>query len=32
MCGFSNVVVQILGMYGVEYYGSYNVLEDDEFR
>lgn len=32
MCGFSNAVVQILGMHGVEHYGSYNVLEDDELR
>lgn len=32
MCGFSNAVVQILSMHGVEGYGSYNVLEDDELR
>lgn len=32
MCGFSNAVVQILGMHGVEGYGSYNVLEDEELR
>lgn len=32
MCGFSNAVVQILGMHGVEHYQSYNVLEDDELR
>ncbi|KAJ7390840.1 Glutaredoxin- protein 5, mitochondrial [Desmophyllum pertusum] len=32
MCGFSNAVVQILQMHGVEGYGSYNVLEDEELR
>ena len=32
MCGFSNAVVQILKMHGVENYGSYNVLEDEELR
>ncbi|MBS2600067.1 Grx4 family monothiol glutaredoxin, partial [Salmonella enterica subsp. enterica serovar Typhimurium] len=32
MCGFSNAVVQILRMHGVENYGSYNVLEDQEIR
>ena len=32
MCGFSNAVVQILRMHGVESYGSYNVLEDEELR
>ncbi|XP_072424102.1 glutaredoxin-related protein 5, mitochondrial [Chiloscyllium punctatum] len=32
MCGFSNAVVQILRMHGVEDYGSYNVLEDQEIR
>lgn len=32
MCGFSNAVVQILRMHGVEGYGSYNVLEDEELR
>lgn len=32
MCGFSNAVVQILGLHGVQQYGSYNVLEDDELR
>ncbi|XP_067894581.1 glutaredoxin-related protein 5, mitochondrial [Heterodontus francisci] len=32
MCGFSNAVVQILRMHGVEEYGSYNVLEDQEIR
>ncbi|XP_076803137.1 uncharacterized protein LOC143447087 [Clavelina lepadiformis] len=31
MCGFSNAVVQILRMHGVEY-DSYNVLEDDALR
>ena len=32
MCGFSNAVVQILRMHGVEGYGSYNVLEDEDLR
>ncbi|XP_062901784.1 glutaredoxin-related protein 5, mitochondrial [Mobula hypostoma] len=32
MCGFSNAVVQILRMHGVEGYGAYNVLEDQEIR
>ena len=32
MCGFSNAVVQILRMHGVESYSSYNVLEDEELR
>ena len=32
MCGFSNAVVQILRMHGVDGYSSYNVLEDDELR
>ena len=32
MCGFSNAVVQILQMHGVESYGSYNVLEDEDLR
>lgn len=32
MCGFSNAVVQILNVHGVEEYGSYNVLEDEELR
>uniref|UniRef100_UPI00398EE61A glutaredoxin-related protein 5, mitochondrial n=1 Tax=Pristiophorus japonicus TaxID=55135 RepID=UPI00398EE61A len=32
MCGFSNAVVQILRMHGVEDYGAYNVLEDQEIR
>uniref|UniRef100_H2YE03 Glutaredoxin-related protein 5, mitochondrial n=1 Tax=Ciona savignyi TaxID=51511 RepID=H2YE03_CIOSA len=31
MCGFSNAVVQIMRMHGVEY-DSYNVLEDDSLR
>ena len=31
MCGFSNAVVQILRMHGVEY-DSHNVLEDDSLR
>ncbi|CAG5928311.1 unnamed protein product [Menidia menidia] len=32
MCGFSNAVVQILRMHGVDNYASYNVLEDQELR
>ncbi|XP_067848229.1 glutaredoxin-related protein 5, mitochondrial [Heptranchias perlo] len=32
MCGFSNAVVQILRLHGVEDYGSYDVLEDQEIR
>ncbi|XP_035534331.1 glutaredoxin-related protein 5, mitochondrial [Morone saxatilis] len=32
MCGFSNAVVQILRMHGVEEYAAYNVLEDQELR
>lgn len=32
MCGFSNAVVQILRMHGVEEYASYNVLEDQDLR
>ncbi|XP_014849068.1 PREDICTED: glutaredoxin-related protein 5, mitochondrial isoform X2 [Poecilia mexicana] len=32
MCGFSNAVVQILRMHGVDQYASYNVLEDQELR
>ena len=32
MCGFSNAVVQILRMHGVEKYDSHNVLEDEELR
>lgn len=30
-CGFSNAVVQILRMHGVQY-DSYNVLENDQLR
>jgi len=30
MCGFSNAVVQILRMHGVDDYASYNVLEDQD--
>ncbi|GIY64524.1 glutaredoxin-related protein 5, mitochondrial, partial [Caerostris extrusa] len=30
-CGFSNAVVQILRMHGVEY-DSYNVLDDEKLR
>ncbi|XP_061667388.1 glutaredoxin-related protein 5, mitochondrial [Syngnathoides biaculeatus] len=32
MCGFSNAVVQILRMHGVDEYASYNVLADEELR
>lgn len=32
MCGFSNAVVQILRMHGVENFSSYNVLDDEELR
>ncbi|KAM4664164.1 glutaredoxin-related protein 5, mitochondrial [Discoglossus pictus] len=32
MCGFSNAVVQILRMHGVEEYAAYNVLEDQDLR
>nr|XP_039271621.1 glutaredoxin-related protein 5, mitochondrial-like [Styela clava] len=32
MCGFSNAVVQVLRMHGVEDYDSHNVLEDEELR
>ncbi|XP_008311006.1 glutaredoxin-related protein 5, mitochondrial [Cynoglossus semilaevis] len=32
MCGFSNAVVQILRMHGVDDYASYNVLEDQRLR
>ncbi|XP_075994769.1 glutaredoxin-related protein 5, mitochondrial [Genypterus blacodes] len=32
MCGFSNAVVQILRMHGVDEYAAYNVLEDQELR
>ncbi|XP_043930527.1 glutaredoxin-related protein 5, mitochondrial-like [Protopterus annectens] len=32
MCGFSNAVVQILRMHGVEGYVAYNVLEDQDLR
>ncbi|XP_060947128.1 glutaredoxin-related protein 5, mitochondrial [Limanda limanda] len=32
MCGFSNAVVQILRMHGVEDYAAYNVLDDQELR
>ncbi|XP_018419182.1 PREDICTED: glutaredoxin-related protein 5, mitochondrial [Nanorana parkeri] len=32
MCGFSNAVVQILRMHGVEDYAAYNVLEDQDLR
>ncbi|KAG7509333.1 glutaredoxin-related protein 5, mitochondrial [Solea senegalensis] len=32
MCGFSNAVVQILRMHGVDDYADYNVLEDQDLR
>ncbi|KAA0708849.1 Glutaredoxin-related protein 5, mitochondrial [Triplophysa tibetana] len=32
MCGFSNAVVQILRMHGVDIYGAYNVLDDQDLR
>ncbi|XP_043927730.1 glutaredoxin-related protein 5, mitochondrial-like [Protopterus annectens] len=32
ICGFSNAVVQILRMHGVEGYAAYNVLEDQDLR
>ncbi len=32
MCGFSNAVVQILRMHGVDSYGAYNVLDDQDIR
>uniref|UniRef100_A0A8C4TK43 Glutaredoxin-related protein 5, mitochondrial n=1 Tax=Erpetoichthys calabaricus TaxID=27687 RepID=A0A8C4TK43_ERPCA len=32
MCGFSNAVVQILRMHGVDKYTSFNVLEDQDLR
>lgn len=32
MCGFSNAVVQILRMHGVDHFTSYNVLDDEELR
>ncbi|XP_014000348.1 glutaredoxin-related protein 5, mitochondrial-like [Salmo salar] len=32
MCGFSNAVVQILRMHGVNEYAAYNVLDDQDLR
>ncbi|XP_072544382.1 glutaredoxin-related protein 5, mitochondrial [Salminus brasiliensis] len=32
MCGFSNAVVQILRMHGVDKYAAYNVLDDQDLR
>lgn len=32
MCGFSNAVVQILRMHGVDSYAAYNVLDDQDIR
>jgi monothiol glutaredoxin len=31
-CGFSNAVVQILKMHGVDQFDAYNVLEDENLR
>jgi len=31
-CGFSNAVVQILKMHGVDTFDAYNVLEDEQLR
>ena len=31
-CGFSNQIVQILKQQGVERYGHFNILEDNEVR
>lgn len=31
-CGFSNAVIQVLGMHGVTEFPSFNVLEDQELR
>ena len=31
-CGFSNMVVKILEMEGVEDYTAYNIMEDEELR
>ncbi|XP_001625112.3 glutaredoxin-related protein 5, mitochondrial [Nematostella vectensis] len=32
MCGFSNAVVQILRMHGVDKFTSFNILDDEELR
>lgn len=32
MCGFSNAVVQVLKMHGVDDFTSYNILDDEELR
>ena len=32
MCGFSNAVVQVLRMHGVDEYDSYNILDDEGLR
>jgi monothiol glutaredoxin len=32
MCGFSNAVIQILRMHGIDDFSSHNVLEDEELR
>ena len=31
-CGFSNAVVQIMDIHGVDKYTALNVLEDDDLR
>ena len=31
-CGFSNAVVQILKIHGVDSFDAYNVLEDEQLR
>jgi len=31
-CGFSNAVIQILRMHGVDDFDAHNVLEDEELR
>lgn len=32
MCGFSNAVVQVLRMHGVDEYDSHNILDDEDLR
>ena len=32
MCGFSNAVVQVLRMHGVDEYESFNILDDEDLR
>jgi len=31
-CGFSNAVIQILKMHGVDNFDAYNVLDDEQLR